>query len=165
MQKITKNNKTIRILKLSLVGLTIIGLTSCTQVRGLFKASDDIREKDTALVIPPTLRLPSIKDEPKQLSTVAVLKPIKKKPAKEKVDNKDYYVVVGTYPNQTQAFDTFVRLSSIGLPYATMESRKTKTGNMLHMVRLGPFHQQSAIDKVKDTLVNDGMSQFKVVVN
>jgi cell division protein FtsN len=160
MQKITKNNKTIRILKLSLLGLAIIGLTSCTQVRGLFKSGDNTMEKDTALVVPPELRLLSMQDDSKQLSTATALKP-----AAEQVDNKDYYIVVGTYPNQDQAFDTFVRLSSIGLPYATMESRKTGVGSMLHMVRLGPFHQQSAIDKVKDTLVNDGMSQFKVVVN
>jgi len=159
MQKI-KNNKTIRILKLSFLGLTIISLTSCTQVRGLFKSGDNGLEKDTALIVPPALRLPSEQDGSKQLSTVTALKS-----TTEQIDSKDYYVVVGTYPNQDQAFDTFIRLSSIGLPYATMESRKTKTGNMLHMVRLGPFHQQSAIDKVKDTLVNDGMSQFKVVVN
>jgi len=77
--------------------------------------------------------------------------------------DKNYYVVVGTYPDSEKAIDTFVRLSSIGLPNATMESRVTKTGKSLHMVRLGPFKRQSQIDKVKDNLMSDGLTQFKVV--
>lgn len=79
--------------------------------------------------------------------------------------NKNYYIVVGTYPDQDQALDTFVRLSSIGLPGATMESRVTKSGQNLHMVRLGPYRKQEDIDKVKDSLTNDGLTQFKVVEN
>lgn len=81
------------------------------------------------------------------------------------LSKKNYYIVVGTYPDQEQALDTFVRLSSIGLPGATMESRVTKSGQNLHMVRLGPYNKQEDIDKVKDSLTNDGLSQFKVVEN
>jgi len=81
------------------------------------------------------------------------------------ISKKNYYIVVGTYPDQEQALDTFVRLSSIGLPGATMESRVTKSGQNLHMVRLGPYHKQEDIDKVKDSLTSDGLSQFKVVEN
>ncbi len=139
-------------------------LTSCSQVSGLLKSEDDVAKKDPALVIPPTLRLPEAQANSNQITRPPITTVSKKKP-NEAIDNKDYYVVVGTYPNQEKALNTFVRLSSIGLPHATMESRKTKTGNMLHMVRLGPFHQQSAIDRVKDKLVSDGMSQFKVVIN
>ena len=46
-----------------------------------------------------------------------------------------------------------------------MESRKTKSGRSLHMVRLGPYHDQEQIDKVTDSLTSDGLSQFKVVEN
>ncbi len=148
------------LINLSLIS-SLFFLTSCSQVSGFLK-SDDANEKDTSLVIPPTLRLPDIENKSNKItaSTIAT-----HKVPNEVIDKKDYYVVVGTYPNQEQALDTFVRLSSIGLPYATMESRKTKAGRMLHMVRLGPFHKQSVIDQVKDKLVSDGMSQFKVVIN
>ncbi len=44
-----------------------------------------------------------------------------------------------------------------------MESRVTKTGKNLHMVRLGPYTNQEDIDKAKDSLTNTGLSQFKVV--
>ena len=147
-----------------LMGLLLISslflLASCSQVNGFLK-SDDTSKKDNALVIPPTLRLPDAQNGSNKTTTPITAG----KASNEVIDNKNYYVVVGTYPNQEQALDTFVRLSSIGLPHATMESRKTKAGSMLHMVRLGPFHKQSVIDQVKDKLVSDGMSQFKVVIN
>lgn len=150
----------------SLVALSIISsslmLTSCSQVSGLLKSEDKDTGETATLIVPPTLRLPNVGTGS---STAPVSSTVAKKAVSEVVDNKDYYVVVGTYPNQEQALDTFVRLSSIGLPHATMESRVTKSGRKLHMVRLGPFHKQSQIDKVKDKLVSDGMSQFKVVVN
>ena len=109
------------------------------------------------LVVPPSLALPADVQRTQQIQQAAQ--------QKQQVlnSNKNYYVVVGTYPDSEQAMDTFVRLSSIGLPNATMESRQTKTGKSLHMVRLGPFKRQEQIDKVKDSLVSDGLSQFKVV--
>jgi len=106
------------------------------------------------LIIPPSLKQPATMQAHRQA-------PMKSAP----VISKNYYIVVGTYPDQGQALDTFVRLSSIGLPGATMESRKTKSGKVLHMVRLGPYQKQEQIDKVKDSLTNDGLSQFKVVEN
>ena len=151
--------------RISFVGLSLIGssilLSGCSEMGSLLKSDD---AKDSALVVPPSLRLPNGENTATN-ATTARRTPTAKKVSNEVVDNKDYYVVVGTYPNQEQALDTFVRLSSIGLPHATMESRKTKAGKMLHMVRLGPFHKQSEIDRVKDKLVSDGMSQFKVVIN
>lgn len=75
-----------------------------------------------------------------------------------------YYIVLGTYADQSQAFDKFVRASSIGLPKATIESRK-KGDSLLHMVRLGPFYKQDEIDHIKDRLKNDGLVNFKVVKN
>ena len=77
--------------------------------------------------------------------------------------NENFYIIVGTYPDQLDALDTFTRLSSIGLKGATMESRKTKAGSLLHMVRLGPYSKQEDIDKAKDSLTNTGLSQFKIV--
>ena len=168
MKSITIKN-TNKLFKASLISLSIIStsilLSSCSEISGLLKSDDakDSLKKDTTLVIPPSLRLPNDGGTATKATTGRKSTVIKAK--NEVVDSKDYYVVVGTYPNQDQALDTFVRLSSIGLPHATMESRNTKSGKKLHMVRLGPFHKQSEIDRVKDTLVNDGMSQFKVVIN
>jgi cell division protein FtsN len=79
--------------------------------------------------------------------------------------NKSYYIIVGTYPNNDQALDAFVRMSSLGFTNTAMETRDTKQGNSLHMVRLGPFNNQDDIDKTKDTLSNAGVTQFKVVEN
>ena len=110
------------------------------------------------LVVPPSLALPAdVAQRTQQRATQ------QRQQQTTTSSNKNYYVVVGTYPDSEQAMDTFVRLSSIGLPNATMESRITKTGKSLHMVRLGPFKRQEQIDKVKDSLISDGLSQFKVV--
>lgn len=80
-------------------------------------------------------------------------------------DNAEkYYVVVGTFPDSQQAMSQFIRVSSIGLTKATMETRK-KGGKTLHMVRLGPFIYQDEIDHVKDRLRSDGLSTFTVVKN
>jgi cell division protein FtsN len=171
MKNITIKNNTIGTIKLLLIALLTIALlllvTSCSQVSGLLKSdSGSSEEKDSALVVPPTLRLPNAQGSSNNSTASAITtRKSSTKSGSEMIDNKDYYIVVGTYPNQNQALDTFVRLSSIGLPHAAMESRKTKTGRVLHMVRLGPFHKQSEIDRVKDKLVSDGMSQFKVVIN
>jgi len=115
------------------------------------------------LVIPPSLRVPaSVSKAPASSVRTNQQTPVA---AKANVSNKNYYVVVGTYKSQPQAFDTFVRLSSIGLPGATMESRKAKNGQLLHMVRLGPYQKQESIDKVTNSLTSDGLTQFKVVEN
>ncbi len=170
MKNITIKSNTIHTIKASFIGVALIGssllLTSCSQMSGLLKSNSDSSEEDSALVVPPTLRLPDARVGSTQSAAPAIATRQSSSSSTGGVlDNKNYYVVVGTYPNQDQALDTFVRLSSIGLPHAAMESRKTKAGKMLHMVRLGPFHKQSDIDRVKDKLVSDGMSQFKVVVN
>ena len=147
--------------------ISLSGLTGCSffgkigkSVRNATKFGDQeqvtVNEK---LVIPPSLRTPTT-TKPKATS---VTKP--NKVNTHKASNKNYYVVVGTYPAQEQALGTFVRLSSIGLPGATMESRATKSGKLLHMVRLGPYQKQEDIDRVKDILTSDGLSQFKVVEN
>jgi len=150
----------------SVIAITFTGITGCTALhsvisnagkaaRNMTKFGSQSQTSDVVvneeLIIPPGLKVPASKPAP-GTST---------KPAYE--SNKNYYIVVGTYPDQAQALDTFVRLSSIGLPGATMESRKTKVGKSLHMVRLGPYHKQEEIDKVKDTLASDGLSQFKLV--
>lgn len=151
-------------------------LTACSQVGSSsqeitkFGSQNKTIEEDSALVVPPSLKMPgkqnsssSIKSSTKQVQTPAPGKnKVTRKPSHSK---KDYYVVVGTYPSMEEAMDTFVRLSSIGLPNSTMETRMTKAGQRLHMVRLGPFHEQAKIDKVKDSLLSDGLSQFKVVEN
>lgn len=75
-----------------------------------------------------------------------------------------YYIIVGTYEDNLKALDQFVRLSSIGLTKATMESR-VKGSRTLHMVRLGPYIYQDEIDHAKDRLRSDGLSTFTVVKN
>ncbi|HIQ14593.1 MAG TPA: hypothetical protein EYH38_03340 [Leucothrix sp.] len=112
------------------------------------------------LIIPPSLKTPASPPAGSRASTPRVA--VKKSTS---VAKRNYFVIVGTYPDQEKALDTFVRLSSIGLPGATMESRKTKSGKALHMVRLGPYHDQEQIDKITDSLTSDGLSQFKVVEN
>jgi cell division protein FtsN len=118
---------------------------------------------DDSLIIPPSLKQPV---EGKQAPRQAQIKqqPVKSSKAAYQ-PSKNYYIVVGTYPDQNEALDTFVRLSSIGLKGATMESRVSKNGRNLHMVRLGPYTEQEEIDKAKDKLTSDGLSQFKVVAN
>jgi len=162
--KKTKATFRVSLISLSLIGSSIV-LSGCSQMSNLLKSDDtNAMQKDSALIVPPSLRLPEGESTVTKATTAGRV-PAVKKVSNETIDSKDYYVVVGTYPNQEQALDTFVRLSSIGLPHAAMESRKTKSGRVLHMVRLGPFHKQSEIDRVKDKLVSDGMSQFKVVIN
>jgi cell division protein FtsN len=128
---------------------------SVTKLGG--QGSDSYSDDQADLVVPPSLALPA------DVSSATTQRPAAQSRQQALSANKNYYVVVGTYPDSEQAMDTFVRLSSIGLPNATMESRTTKSGKTLHMVRLGPFKRQEQIDKVKDSLLSDGLSQFKVV--
>ena len=154
-------------IKNTLVLLACVGvLASCSQVSKSVKSVTKLGGQQDAseqsdIVIPPALALPSGVSRTNNYQP----KPIQKTSGSSAISNKNYYVVVGTYPNPEKAMDTFIRLSSIGLPNATMESRQTKTGKSLHMVRLGPFKRQSQIDKVKDSLRSDGLTQFKVVEN
>lgn len=114
------------------------------------------------LIIPPSLKTSANTSSPAGSRASTPRLAVKKA---SPVAKRNYFVIVGTYPDQDKALDTFVRLSSIGLPGATMESRKTKSGKVLHMVRLGPYHDQEQIDKITDSLTSDGLSQFKVVEN
>lgn len=83
---------------------------------------------------------------------------------RKKATGAKYYIVVGTYVSQNDAFARFTRLSSIGIDNATMETRN-KGGRLLHMVRIGPFYQQDKIDAVKNRLQSDGLVKFMVVKN
>lgn len=158
MNKQTQFISTGFVLAIILNGAT--GCSAANQVgkstRSMTSQSNDDIAVNEKLVMPPGLESGTVAGSGKNKST-----------SKKAVytSNKNYFIVVGTYPSQEQAFDTFVRLSSIGLPGAAMESRKTKSGKNLHMVRLGPYHNQEDIDKVKDSLTSDGLSQFKVVEN
>ena len=154
---------------------TFAGLSGCSVLSNMGKSARNMTtfdsNKSTAgtddtLVIPPSLRQPSARNTsaaPQQAKAPAQRKattPTRKTIYKP---SKNYYIVVGTYADQGEALDTFTRLSSIGLKGATMESRVTKTGKSLHMVRLGPYTNQEDIDKAKDNLTSTGLSQFKVV--
>jgi len=158
-----------------------VSLSACSQM-GKMSSQNKSFDEDNALVIPPSLKMPSgvtssvnsnhqkqrTVSTPKRIQTTRALRtapPTQITRSKANPNAKNYYVVVGTYPSQEEALDTFVRLSSIGLPNSTMETRMTKSGKRLHMVRLGPFQDQHKIDKVKDSLLSDGLSQFKVVEN
>lgn len=157
-----------------ILALSFAGLSGCStisnagkSVRNMTSFSQQSSTNSIAvnekLVIPPSLRVPASAPQ----APVSSVRTNQQKPAaaRASASNKNYYVVVGTYPSQPQAFDTFVRLSSIGLPGATMESRKTKSGQLLHMVRLGPYQKQESIDEVTNSLTSDGLTQFKVVEN
>ena len=153
--------------------VTATGLTGCSTFSQVGKTArnlttfgnNSVSGVDDKLVIPPSLKVPagssgSVAAKPRstaqqsQRSNKAVYRP-----------DGNYYIIVGTYPDQLDALDTFTRLSSIGLKGATMESRRTKAGSLLHMVRLGPYTQQEDIDQAKDSLTNTGLSQFKIVKN
>ncbi len=169
-------NRKLRIGTSIVLMTTFAGLSGCSVLSNMGKSARNMTtfgsNKSTAgtdetLVIPPSLRQPGASKTqaaPRQVQT-----PVKKKAATATSrkaiykPSKNYYIVVGTYADQGEALDTFTRLSSIGLKGATMESRVTKTGKNLHMVRLGPYTNQEDIDKAKDSLTNTGLSQFKVV--
>ena len=163
-----KKNSTSSIIMLT---STLMSLTACSTIEQVGKStrsmvgsgqqSSNTVAVDEKLVIPPSLKVPGSETRPSssvrtnQRTTNSI----------KTSAGKNYYIVVGTYPDQTQALDTFVRLSSIGLPGAAMESRKTKSGQILHMVRLGPYQKQRDIDQVTNDLTSDGLTQFKVVEN
>lgn len=141
-------------------------LASCSQISQSVKSvtkfgsqeeESYMANEQSSLVVPPALALPA------GTSSESTYQQPRRSDTSIASSNKNYYVVVGTYPDSEKAMDTFIRLSSIGLPNATMESRQTRTGKSLHMVRLGPFKRQAQIDKVKDSLMSDGLTQFKVV--
>lgn len=171
-QKMKKNKYFTKTSVVLLVGLMTI--SGCSSLDGVGKSARKMttfssqQATDTSslpvnseLIIPPSLKSPAN-------ASVAPRATTARKSKRRKVSSapkRNYFVIVGTYPDQELALDTFVRLSSIGLPGATMESRKTKSGKKLHMVRLGPYHQQGQIDKVTNSLTSDGLSQFKVVEN
>ncbi len=153
--------------------LTLTGVAGCSVMSKVGKTARNLttfggnKHKvavDDTLIIPPSLKIPVDNGNP--VARQAQPKPRIAKTTKVAYSpTKNYYIIVGTYPEQVDALDTFVRLSSIGLKGATMESRVTKGGKSLHMVRLGPFSKQEDIDKAKDSLTSDGLSQFKVVEN
>ena len=156
--------------------ITVSGLSGCSTLSQVGKSArnlttfggNSVTEVDNDLIIPPSLKLPA-EAKPKQTASsiparqVATKQPQPKKAAYSPDGN--YYIIVGTYSDQLDALDTFTRISSIGLKGATMESRRTKAGSLLHMVRLGPYSNQKDIDEAKDSLTNSGMSQFKIVKN
>lgn len=162
-------------LLLSSIVLLTVSLSGCSTISSAGKTARNLtsfsQENSTnsiavreELIIPPSLRMPANAAAPKP--SASSIKTNQKRPTtKLNTANKNYYVVVGTYKSQPQAFETFIRLSSIGLPGAAMESRKTKSGQLLHMVRLGPYQKQESIDKVTNSLTSDGLTQFKVVEN
>ncbi len=158
--------------------VTATGLSGCSTVGQSVKSltnfgGSNATDIDNTLIIPPTLKMPVSNSnqpvaarQPKQAQQQVQRAPQQAKPRKAVYQpSANYYIIVGTYPDQLDALDTFTRLSSIGLKGATMESRRTKAGSLLHMVRLGPYSKQEDIDKAKDSLTNTGMSQFKVVKN
>lgn len=158
--------------------VTVFGLSGCSTLSQVSKSARNLTtfggnspaDIDNKLIIPPSLKTPGgtskqavaqrqLQSAPQQAKpAVAPLKAVSRPSA-------NYYIIVGTYPDQLDALDTFTRISSIGLKGATMESRQTKAGSLLHMVRLGPYYKQEEIDRAKDSLTNTGLSQFKIVKN
>lgn len=77
-------------------------------------------------------------------------------------DSRVFYVIVGRYPTQAEAVDTFIRLASAGLGKAEMATAMHK-GQQVHQVRVGPLYTQDQIDNVKSTLASNGLTTFRVV--
>jgi len=172
----SKLNKSTAIILL----IAAAGLTGCSTISQVGKKAKSLTsfggnkasDIDNNLIVPPSLKLPAgtvssnsqarAPQQP-QRSVNSSRAPQPRQTAFQ--SNENFYIIVGTYPDQLEALDTFTRLSSIGLKGATMESRRTKTGSLLHMVRLGPYKRQEDIDKAKDSLTNTGLSQFKIVKN
>lgn len=147
-------------LQMGIIFLAVVGLTACSLT------DNRVTDVDENLIIPPSLVLPdNLKETPVVSSPPQQVK--EQKPESKAVieSNSNYYIIVGTYPSQVDAIGMFSRISSIGLKNAAMESRRIKTGNLLHMVRLGPYSEQEEIDRAKDSLTNAGLSGFKVVKN
>ena len=97
-------------------------------------------------------------------NSARVLRPVSRPKPVNRSNADRYYIVVGTYQTKKEAFDRFIRVSSIGLANVAMETRQQK-GRSLHMVRIGPFYNQDTIDNAKDRLRNDGLVTFNVVKN
>ncbi len=171
-------NSKLKISTSILLLVTISGLSGCSTLSQVGKSARNLTtfggnsatDIDNTLIIPPSLKIPvdnskqpevarQSQGAPKQAKAAVQARKAVYKPS------ANYYIIVGTYPDQLDALDTFTRISSIGLKGATMESRRTKAGSLLHMVRLGPYSKQEEIDKAKDSLTNTGMSEFKVVKN
>jgi len=127
----------------------------------------DSADIDNSLIIPPSLTVPeditpSLTANPQPISDPGLEASVKNSQF-ETDANSLYYIIVGTYPNQTEAITTFARISSLNLKQPAMESRRTKSGTLLHMVRLGPYSKQADIDEAKNGLTNSGISGFKLV--
>jgi len=170
----SKLNISTRVILLAIV----VGLSGCSTLSQVGKSTRNLTtfgsnspaDIDNTLIIPPSLKVPA-NNSNQPVSTAQSQSASQKAKASTQAKkavykpSENYYIIVGTYPDQLDALDTFTRISSIGLKGATMESRRTKAGSLLHMVRLGPYSKQEEIDKAKDSLTNSGMSQFKVVKN
>ena len=169
-------NRKLKISTGIIFGITLAAVSGCSVMSKVGKTARNLTTfgngnkaiaVDDTLIIPPSLKVPvdSVDQGSRQAKTGDQQPHAATISKAANNSGKNYYIVVGTYPDQVEALDTFVRLSSIGLKGATMESRVTKTGKSLHMVRLGPYSNQEDIDKAKDSLTSDGLSQFKVVEN
>lgn len=110
---------------------------------------------------PPKLT-PKVMPQPASPVARPTLPSMAKPTAAQKQQGQVFYVVAGTFAKQEEALDLFIRLTSAGLGKAEMASAPTKQG-IMHQVRIGPLYNQDQIDNVKDVLVSNGLSKFKVV--
>ncbi|WP_020558967.1 RlpA-like double-psi beta-barrel domain-containing protein [Thiofilum flexile] len=81
---------------------------------------------------------------------------------KAQAHGKVFYVIVGSYPTQAEAVDTYVRLAAAGLRKSEMATAQVQ-GREVHQVRIGPLYTQGEIDNVKNTLEGNGLAKFRVV--
>ncbi len=73
-----------------------------------------------------------------------------------------FYIIVGSYPTQSEAVDTYVRLAAAGLGKSEMATAQFQ-GREVHQVRIGPLYTQGEIDNVKNTLEGNGLAKFRVI--
>ena len=81
---------------------------------------------------------------------------------KAQAQGKVFYVIVGSYPTQAEAVDTYVRLAAAGLRKSEMATAQIQ-GREVHQVRIGPLYTQGEIDNVKNTLEGNGLAKFRVI--
>lgn len=81
---------------------------------------------------------------------------------KAQAQGKVFYIIVGSYPTQSEAVDTYVRLAAAGLGKSEMATAQFQ-GREVHQVRIGPLYTQGEIDNVKNTLEGNGLAKFRVI--
>lgn len=147
------------LIQLSFAAASTLGMTQGSRVA---QVRLEAVEGDQQTDVPPTVSRPR--------PDGALSHPLAKKPnpaeaaaiARAKQAGKSFFVVVKNYPDQVDALEMFVRLTSVGLNKTELASA-VAGGRVVHQVRIGPLYTQDQIDNVRDALESNGLATYKVV--